>query len=905
MRPLKLELEGFTAYKNKTVVSFEGLQRVVLTGPNGSGKSSLLDGMIFALFGTTPRMRGKQSKEFISQGRDSFRIALEFEVEGKRYRVQRRYFKKGQPQVRLETYYLDRWQVLTEKVEETNKAITDLLHMSYDTFTKAVVLPQNLFDQFLKGDKEKRRQVLEEMLSLEFYEKIAGLAGEKSRALREQIRILEENFEEKSRFASIENVQSLQKRLSQLEAEVPRLIEERRKLQELSQKKKSLEDLRKQIVDKEKELDTLDLHLKKIENKKMDLLKSDSLPKFQKRLSELQALSGVVSFYEKQKDEAEQRKKQKAEREIQLKQCEEKQRNLMQEIEKIKANLEGLSKEEAKLQKEIERFNLFSAHLEELSRLKILQEEREKSEALLSKLKQEKEKTKSDLAELDKTIEKKAFHLKEKEEENERLRMAWLVYELQGKLSPGGFCLVCNQPVLALPKPVKPEVFVEDLSQLKKEYEALLAKQGAKQQVFLCLEHDCLEQEAELEKDRNEEIRLIKNLSKVLGISEDDFLQEARGEYKKLQSAPKKLEEFQRKEKEFSRLLQEKEIEKQKLEGDAKLFSHEIQTLEESLKSLNETLVELEARMKENGIPVFSESYISGEIKSLNNKISAHQKEKEDLDKEFHQTQARRELVLFELEKNKNEEIKLISDLNIVGKETIDFLEEKLKKVEDALAELQTEIGRTRQQLENLQKAKEEAEALSKKLEKLKNEEKIFSTLQQDLQKNRLPDFLLSSVLGLILESASEKFFELSGGRYRFDLEGSDEILVLDSWNAGEPRPVTGLSGGESFAASLSVALALSEYLQGRQEIQCLFIDEGFGNLDRDTRDKVSEILTSLKTEKLIGIVTHLEDLAELFPERIVVQKLPEGSRVVQIKAEDSFFSPLGSNDLITMATAI
>lgn len=119
---------------------------------------------------------------------------------------------------------------------------------------------------------------------------------------------------------------------------------------------------------------------------------------------------------------------------------------------------------------------------------------------------------------------------------------------------------------------------------------------------------------------------------------------------------------------------------------------------------------------------------------------------------------------------------------------------------------------------------------------------------------------------------------ELSSGRYRFCLDGG-EYAVEDRWIQAI-RPVRTLSGGESFLASLSLALSLSEHLS-RGRIGALFLDEGFGTLDAETLEQVAGVLEALPTRgRLVGIVTHVEALAERLPARLVVDKHPSGSRL-------------------------
>jgi exonuclease SbcC len=125
----------------------------------------------------------------------------------------------------------------------------------------------------------------------------------------------------------------------------------------------------------------------------------------------------------------------------------------------------------------------------------------------------------------------------------------------------------------------------------------------------------------------------------------------------------------------------------------------------------------------------------------------------------------------------------------------------------------------------------------------------------------------------------------LSQGRYRLAFEG-DEFFVEDRQNGDERRSVRTLSGGETFLASLALALALSEQIQSlavthRARLESLFIDEGFGNLDPEVLEVAAEALTQLGgQDRMVGVITHVAELAERLPVRIEVRPLPGGSRL-------------------------
>jgi exonuclease SbcC len=147
-----------------------------------------------------------------------------------------------------------------------------------------------------------------------------------------------------------------------------------------------------------------------------------------------------------------------------------------------------------------------------------------------------------------------------------------------------------------------------------------------------------------------------------------------------------------------------------------------------------------------------------------------------------------------------------------------------------------------------------------------------------------------------ILDSASKKLNDMTDGRYVFarrkaPLSGVGqfglEIDVID-FNSGKERPVSTLSGGESFMASLALALSLSEIIQqkaGGIELDSMFVDEGFGTLDPESLDNAIRILSNLSNNghRLVGIISHVEALQSSIPLQIVVNKGKEGSTIKMI----------------------
>ena len=96
MRPRRLEIEGFTSFRERLHLDFDGLDLFAITGPTGAGKSSLIDAIVFALYGQVPRV-GREYKQLISHGAERLSVKLDFEVGGRLYRVARTARAAGPP----------------------------------------------------------------------------------------------------------------------------------------------------------------------------------------------------------------------------------------------------------------------------------------------------------------------------------------------------------------------------------------------------------------------------------------------------------------------------------------------------------------------------------------------------------------------------------------------------------------------------------------------------------------------------------------------------------------------------------------------------------------------------------------------------------------------------------------
>lgn len=165
--------------------------------------------------------------------------------------------------------------------------------------------------------------------------------------------------------------------------------------------------------------------------------------------------------------------------------------------------------------------------------------------------------------------------------------------------------------------------------------------------------------------------------------------------------------------------------------------------------------------------------------------------------------------------------------------------------------------------------------------------QQVAEQLAALLRSNKFPEWLASSVLDVLVVGASETLRRLSGNQY--DLTHDDKgFFVIDHADADSKRSVRTLSGGETFQASLSLALALAEQLRGlggAAKLESIFLDEGFGTLDPDALEVVAGTLENLAHgERMVGVITHVAALAERAPVRYRVRN---DSRTSTITRED------------------
>ena len=291
---------------------------------------------------------------------------------------------------------------------------------------------------------------------------------------------------------------------------------------------------------------------------------------------------------------------------------------------------------------------------------------------------------------------------------------------------------------------------------------------------------------------------------------------------------------------------------------------------------------------------VLSEKVSSSEFNNLEEVISCFVEENElvkiknDL-KEYSVSVVEHSAVL---EKYKN--IRMLSDIET------DLQVSQNKKNEMMLEaqNLSNDFQKVIEDYTNFESSFEQYKTLENQRKTTEQKRLPYEKLNNDLNGNNPKKLQFDSwVLGIYFEQvvtyASKRFYDISNGRYNFKIANYEnggkgnskkglDLLVIDSFNGSE-RPTSTLSGGETFMASISLALALTDVVQNRNggiQLDSLFIDEGFGTLDNETLDKALGVLNELQETKMVGIISHVDALQSTIPSIIKVEKTQNGSHI-------------------------
>lgn len=182
-----------------------------------------------------------------------------------------------------------------------------------------------------------------------------------------------------------------------------------------------------------------------------------------------------------------------------------------------------------------------------------------------------------------------------------------------------------------------------------------------------------------------------------------------------------------------------------------------------------------------------------------------------------------------------------------------------------------------------------ERQRLHKQKEEAAEQAQVAATLANLLRSDAFQAWLLESALTSLVADASDLLLDMSSGQFELRIHSKD-IEVIDHNDADSTRPVRTLSGGETFQASLALALALSRQVSalaasGAAKLESIFLDEGFGTLDETSLDVVAATLENLAGERMVGVITHVPALADRIPVRFQVTRTGARSHIERITA--------------------
>ena len=206
------------------------------------------------------------------------------------------------------------------------------------------------------------------------------------------------------------------------------------------------------------------------------------------------------------------------------------------------------------------------------------------------------------------------------------------------------------------------------------------------------------------------------------------------------------------------------------------------------------------------------------------------------------------------------------------------------------LGELLTKgLANSATELDHFDRRRDELEELRQRIDVQRDRATVATHLGRLLRSDGFERWLMEAALDQLVDRATGRLFELSDGQYSLTVHKND-FAVRDHTNADEVRSARTLSGGETFLASLSLALAVADATaelaaEGAPRMESIFLDEGFGTLDPHTLDTVATAVEELGTTgRFVGIVTHIRELADRMPVRLEVTKTGGSATVERIE---------------------
>ncbi|MDX1982248.1 MAG: SMC family ATPase [Bryobacteraceae bacterium] len=805
MRPVNLTLEGFTSFSKRAEVAFSDMDLFAIVGQTGAGKSSLLDGMLFALFGKTPR--GVGVNELRTQGAPAMKVQLEFAVGEKSYLVSRVYRGKAAIDFQFHERAANDWKLITSQVKQGEEEIERILGLDFDGFTRAVILPQGAFDEFLRGEPKQRTKILSDLLSLHVYQTMMQSANSRAANLKNQAELLNRQLERDFAGVTPEVRRDIERQIADVQ----------NRLQSNRQAQDAITPLRQQAADL------------RLARQQRDRLRLEVEKAQRERDSREQAAAEV-------KRGLEEAVRRKTEAEAQLAQSgyDEAAYEQLVEVTPVARQVELLKSElaarRAKLKESGGPSNLGMSYEE--ARAKYGPHE------VVTKLA-------SDLAQ-SRVPEERERELEARAEEAERALDHLRAADLRAHLKAGEPCPVCEQIVQTLPR-VDAGGTVEQARRARDEARRALE----------AFRHS-LARYRELEK-------------KAADLDA--------GPLDELAAQLKRLEETSRIDQEIKSISERLRAQSVELQKFPEWSAFPVEELEENLTRQRANRDRLQALRRQ------ADEAAKAHIRALE-QSAAVQADLLFLEKAIAEKQALSGSLTQQVKEAEQSIWPKLEALPPVAQgDELDRADRAARALNDEANVLRQSLGQLENRLETLIEKLERAAEIAVEVGAKTEQAQQYHELGVLLNAKNFIAYVQRQMLERLARLASGQLQTLSDGRYTLTLSNeSNDFFVEDHWNARQARSAKTLSGGESFLASLSLALALSDSVAGfgqQSRLESLFLDEGFSTLDGEALQTAIEAVQLLaSSRRMVGVISHLPQLAEQLPARILVDKSSSGSTV-------------------------
>ena len=921
MRPTRLTISAFGPYAGKIELDMDKLGSsglYLITGDTGAGKTMIFDAITFALYGN-PSGTSRDASMLRSKYADAStptEVELEFTHNGETYKIRRnpdyeRPAKRGTGMVKQNA---DAELICPDgktysKIREVDKKILEILGIDRKQFSQIVMLAQGDFMQLLLADTKQRQEIFRELFQTKFYQLIQNRLKSDSKnvygACMDAKKSIEQYIadircEESSIYhpqletakagkLSIEKVIELlgyiieadekdenasKDRLADLDertASVNEKIGTARTAAQIKSKKEKLQEQESKLViaeaeakdklkDEEAEKDKISALKKAVDDQERELPKYEA---YEELCTNLQAVKKELSSYESQLAD-----KNKS-------------------IETLKASIAEMKEELAKLDAD-DNIDLITRQIaDETARQDELSE-------LQKDLKSFRKLEKEYKAAVEHYEEKRALYETANAEyvQTNRLFMDAQAGLLAKTLMDGIPCPVCGSVEHPEPAALPDEAPTEDgLKRSKKKLDKAMEEANtASGSVNACQGKMDTKKES-----------VSSQVNKLLG---SVTFEEAEAKAEELKASSKEKEESLNK-----RLAILKKNVKRKKELEEKIPKKEEQLKQAENEKTDLTIRIAAGKTKSEGL----EKQASDARSELTHKDKAEAlqciaKTKKDYtakEKALEALQAEYNRVSEEY-KNVVKEIKVLSDqLKDMDDYSLPELEEERasitaerNKLLEAQKRYNASLTANRTIQKNIIASNKEYNELETKYRWISSLSNTANGLISGKDKIMLETYIQTTYFERIIRRANLRFMIMSDGQYELkrseDAENLKsqsglELSVIDHYN-GTTRSVKTLSGGESFLASLSLALGLSDEIQssvGGVQIDTMFVDEGFGTLDADALEQAYSALASLTDgHRLVGIISHVDTLKEKISKQIVVTKGRTGGSTAEISIQ-------------------